>query len=256
MTNQSNSPIVFQFQSNDIRVTQIQGDPWFCLRDVCDVLSVQNVSDVVSKQLDSKGVDKIYTLTDGGKQQVTFVSEPNLYRVIFRSNKPEAKTFQDWVFNEVLPSIRKTGSYSVTDRIDHAYVQASMNTFFKMHEWLVQNHDIKPELAACVTIGRIEKDTGVPFKDERLLLPSPEKICNLNQTQLGQMMGGLSAKNIGRQLRDLGLMYDDIDGNRVLTDKGHQYGEMYYYSNPISGHTGTEIRWSEDVLHLLKGRGH
>lgn len=63
------------------------------------------------KSLDKKGWVKNLTLTDGGNQDLVFISEPNLYRVIFRSNKPEAKTFQDWVFNDVLPAIRKTGQY-------------------------------------------------------------------------------------------------------------------------------------------------
>ena len=62
-------------------------------------------------QLDEKGVHKMYTPTNGGTQELTFVSEPNLYRVIFRSNKEQAKQFQDWVFSEVLPQIRRTGVY-------------------------------------------------------------------------------------------------------------------------------------------------
>ncbi|EOY5692351.1 Bro-N domain-containing protein [Salmonella enterica subsp. enterica] len=102
---------VFSFRGVDrVRVQVIGREPWFCLKDVCDVLSIQNVSQLAG-QLDEKGVCKTYTLTDGGRQQLTFINEPNLYRVIFRSNKPEARQFQDWVFSDVLPAIRKTGSY-------------------------------------------------------------------------------------------------------------------------------------------------
>lgn len=109
---------VFSFhESHDVRVQVIEVQPWFCLIDVCAVLDIQNVSQL-KKQLDEKGVCKTYTPTNGGKQQVTFVNEPNLYRVIFRSNKPEAKQFQDWVFNEVLPTIRKTGSYSLPKPVE------------------------------------------------------------------------------------------------------------------------------------------
>ncbi len=53
-----------------------------------------------------------HTPTNGGIQKLKFINEPNLYRIIFRSNKTEALNFQNWVFAEVLPSIRKTGSYS------------------------------------------------------------------------------------------------------------------------------------------------
>ncbi|EDU0974137.1 hypothetical protein DBN05_000573 [Salmonella enterica subsp. enterica serovar Anderlecht] len=107
-------PVAFSFQENhDVRIQVIDGEPWFCLKDVCDVLSIANASDLLSKQMDKDGVDKIYLIDRlGRKQLAAFINEPNLYRVIFRSNKPEARQFQDWVFNEVLPAIRKTGTYS------------------------------------------------------------------------------------------------------------------------------------------------
>lgn len=102
-------PFTFQ-QQHSIRTTLIEDEPWFCLADVCAVLSVDRTSDLL-RNLDAKGVVKNPTLTQGVEQQLKFVNEPNLYRVIFRSNKPEAKTFQDWVFNEVLPTLRRQGRY-------------------------------------------------------------------------------------------------------------------------------------------------
>ncbi|HGJ5857197.1 Bro-N domain-containing protein, partial [Arsenophonus nasoniae] len=119
--------ISFSFQeAHDVRIKIINSEPWFCLKDVCEILDISRSSDLVqiSKEfvkneplkntrgtLDPQGVRKTDTPTKGGNQQLVYVNEPNLYRVIFRSNKPEAKQFQDWVFNEVLPSIRKTGRY-------------------------------------------------------------------------------------------------------------------------------------------------
>ena len=103
--------IPFTFQQHSIRTTLIEGEPWFCLIDVCAVLEIQNNRRVAAEMLDEKGVRKIYALTQGGEQQVIFVNEPNLYRVIFRSNKPEAKAFQDWVFNDVLPALGRQGRY-------------------------------------------------------------------------------------------------------------------------------------------------
>lgn len=102
-------PFTFQ-QQYSVRVTLIENEPWFCLPDVCKVLEVDRSSNLI-KNLDKKGWAKNLTPTQGGEQEVIFINEPNLYRVIFRSNKPEAKAFQDWVFNEVLPAIRKTGRY-------------------------------------------------------------------------------------------------------------------------------------------------
>lgn len=100
----------FYFRHSSVRIQVIDGDPWFCLKDVCEILSVDRTSRLL-RDLDKKGLADCHTLTIGGKQRLSFINEPNLYRVIFRSNKPEARQFQDWVFNEVLPAIRKTGRY-------------------------------------------------------------------------------------------------------------------------------------------------
>lgn len=113
MTALATHPVSFSFQeSHDVRIQLINGEPWFCLRDVCEVLGLTNSRKVLSSQVDKDGVTKSYVIDSlGREQEAVFVNEPNLYRVIFRSNKPEAKQFQDWVFNEVLPTIRKTGRY-------------------------------------------------------------------------------------------------------------------------------------------------
>lgn len=105
--------INLNYAVHSVRIELINNDPWFCLADVCEILGIGNVTDV-TKRLTEGGFDKIEVPTTSGTQQVIFINEPNLYRVIFRSNKAEATKFQDWVFNEVLPTIRKTGSYSVT----------------------------------------------------------------------------------------------------------------------------------------------
>jgi len=86
-------------------------EPLFCITDVCRILSVDRTSRLL-RDLDAKGMADCHIPTNGGTQKVKFINEPNLYRIIFRSNKPEAINFQNWVFAEVLPTIRKTGSYS------------------------------------------------------------------------------------------------------------------------------------------------
>lgn len=108
----SSLPQVFNYQGNDFRVKLINGEPWFVVADACKALDIANVTHVIDR-LDSDGVRQTEVIDSlGRKQNTTIANEPNLYRLIFRSDKPEAKPFQDWVYNEVLPSIRKTGSYS------------------------------------------------------------------------------------------------------------------------------------------------
>ena len=103
---------IFEYQGNEVRTIQHGDEVWWVLKDVCRVLGLSTPHKVAERlDDDEKGVSLIHTL--GGNQKVTIINEPGLYAVILRSDKPEAKTFKRWVTHEVLPSIRKTGAYSV-----------------------------------------------------------------------------------------------------------------------------------------------
>ena len=105
------NPSIFNFNEHGVRIVLDDSkEPWFCLTDVYKSLDISRTSRLF-RELDAKGVADCHILTNGGTQKLKFINEPNLYRIIFRSNKPQALSFQDWVFAEVLPSIRKTGSY-------------------------------------------------------------------------------------------------------------------------------------------------
>lgn len=111
----TNSIQTFNFENQSVRVEFKDGEPLFCLTDIATILEISNANSN-RFNLDEAGVHKMYISYPSGAKQVTFINEPNLYRVIFRSNKAEAVKFQNWVFDEVLPSIHKTGSYA-TDKL-------------------------------------------------------------------------------------------------------------------------------------------
>lgn len=94
----------------DIRTVTIENEPMFCLSDVCKALGLTQPSKV-KERLNEKGVSSIPTLTAGGEQKLLYINESNLYKTIFQSRKESAERFTDWVTSEVLPAIRKTGSY-------------------------------------------------------------------------------------------------------------------------------------------------
>ncbi len=101
---------VFSYNGAQVRTVEQNGEPWWVLKDVCDILGIANSRDVVNRlDDDEKGVGQIDTL--GGAQEMTIISESGLYNVILRSDKPEAKPFRKWVTAEVLPSIRSSGGY-------------------------------------------------------------------------------------------------------------------------------------------------
>ncbi len=113
-----------------------QGEPWFCLSDVGDVLGIKNPRDFLnSDHCIKEGVETFYTPTPSGDQEMAFINEANLYALIFRSSKPEAKSFRQWVFTEVLPTIRKTGSYDTgIDLTDPIMVMAKTALDLRRHQ--------------------------------------------------------------------------------------------------------------------------
>lgn len=101
------------FRNSDfgnVRVKLIDEIPMFCLSDVCKSLDIKNVS-ACKTRLNSKGIVITDTPTNGGKQSLIFITEMNVYKCIFQSRRPDAEKFQDWVCDEVLPSIRRNGGY-------------------------------------------------------------------------------------------------------------------------------------------------
>ena len=98
-----------------IRISTVNGKQWFCLSDVCKALGL-SIPARVKSRLEKRGITTMNTPTynqHGAEilQSMNFIDEPNLYRCIFQSRKEEAEKFQAWVFDEVLPQIRKTGGY-------------------------------------------------------------------------------------------------------------------------------------------------
>lgn len=100
-----------------IRTAVVDGEPWFRLKDVCEILGLSNITEV-KKRLNGKGLSSIEVLTNGGKQQALYIDEPNLYKAIMQSRKEEAEVFSDWIFYEVIPAIRKHGYYSNIPQIN------------------------------------------------------------------------------------------------------------------------------------------
>ena len=120
------------FNGADIRMVQDENkEVWFVADDVCKVLGYKNTKDAISKHC-SKVIDsndlvegetelckKITVDTKGGKQAMIAINEPDLYRLIMRSRMPDARKFEKWVVEDVLPTIRKTGKYTVRRKIDY-----------------------------------------------------------------------------------------------------------------------------------------
>ena len=98
-----------------VRSIMIDGEPWFVGKDVAAALGYEKERNAIQKHVDSDDALKRGVLTNGGIQEMTVINESGLYSLIFGSKLESAKKFKHWVTSEVLPSIRKTGTYSNTD---------------------------------------------------------------------------------------------------------------------------------------------
>jgi anti-repressor protein len=104
---------VFEFYRAPVRIIMVDNEPWWCAADVCNVLGYKNGRDAVGKHCRKEGVAKHDTPTSGGNQQIVYINEGNMFRLIAKSELPDAAIFEKWLFEEVLPQIRKTGSFSL-----------------------------------------------------------------------------------------------------------------------------------------------
>lgn len=151
---------VFSFSGTDIRVVTKEGQPWWVAKDVCDVLEIKNSRDALSRlDDDEKGVASTDTL--GGTQQVQVVNESGLYSLVLSSRKPEAKQFKRWITHEVIPAIRKTGTYSITS------LSPELQAIF-VHDEKLQVLDGR--------IGKLENTMTIDYGQQRSLRKLGNKV--------------------------------------------------------------------------------
>ena len=185
----------------------------------------------------SKGVLKRNTLTNGGKQELVFIDEGNLYRLITHSKLPEAEKFESWVFDEVLPSIRKTGSYQAksTDELRQKNVQIrEQNAKIRTAQLLYKiadktDTDYKQVLHARIT----HLLTG------EYLLPLPEVNERTYSAEEIAKQLGISAWKVGRLANLHGL-------------KTPKYGKLFYDKAKTAEKQVETWRYYENVIPVLK----
>ena len=107
----------FNFEELQIRTMNVDGEPYFIGKDVAEVLGYKDVSSAVSKHVDDDDKTTLLIQQDGSnyKSRTTLINESGLYSLIFSSKLESAKRFKRWVTSEVLPTLRKTGTYQVPD---------------------------------------------------------------------------------------------------------------------------------------------
>lgn len=222
---------IFQNSGYQIRGGLINNEPYFVLADVCKVLDITNPSMTI-QQLDE---DERAKLDLGRQGEAWTVTESGLYRIIMRSDKPQAKPFQKWVTGEVLPSIRKHGIYATETTI----------------ESMINNPDFAIQL---LTTLKEEKAARVEAERRNAVLMHATK--TYTTTEIAKELRFKSAIALNNKLSDLKIQFKQ-NGTWVLCSKYADLGYTDIKQNVLdSGHIVYDRRWTQDgrafLLELLK----
>ena len=216
-----------------VRIVMIENDIWFVLRDVMRVLGLNNVTDL-TKRLNTKGLDKIELLTNGGKQRVTLIPESDVLRLIINSKLPAAEKFENWVFDEVLPTLLRTGSYSM--KSDPKELELKEKEIqLKTAEFLNNMADsiLIPEYKQILNAHATKVLTG----DFLLPLPAAGEIT-YSATEIGKMLD-ISANMVGRLTKKHNL-------------RTEEYGKVFYDKSKYSSKEVETFRYYIKVIDILK----
>ena len=115
--------IPFNFEENSIRAILIDDEPWFIARDICSSIELGDTSKATSRLDDDEKLTRTLFVS-GQTRNVTLINESGLYSLILTSRKDEAKRFKKWITKDALPSIRKTGGYSITPQLPQTFAEA------------------------------------------------------------------------------------------------------------------------------------
>lgn len=194
-----------------IRTVIVDSEPMFCLADVCKALEITHITDVKNR-LKQDGVGTAEVIDNiGRKQNATFINESNLYKTIFQSRKESAERFTEWVTSEVLPSIRKTGSY-----------QKPLSTQEMMRIQLGMIDDVSDR------VTKLENTMNIDYGQQHSL-------GELISSRVIELVGGKKSN-----------AYREI-GRKVFTEINHDYKD--YFNVNARGNT-PRLKYEEAVEHV------
>ena len=239
----------------EIRCLEINGEPHFVGKDAAIILGYKNPQKAIKEHVDEE--DKKmgeqngtpYIIDNlGRKQYPIFINESGLYSLILSSNLPNAKKFKRWVTSEVLPTLRKEGTYSIKKR--HKPIDRAIRQHFNIAETIIHATGIKQELAYAVAISEAEKETGYSYDEYKKLLPSAKhNVASFNPTQIGIKLGGVKPNTVNKILEGLGLQINK-NGKWRITEEGKKFGEEMPFTR--NEHSNYRIVWHEKIIEVIE----
>lgn len=250
--------VPFQFQDNPIRTVTRGGEPWFVAKDVCAVLGIENHRNATAR-IPDRSKDAVHLMDAIGREQsTTIISESGLYRLVLRSDKPEAEPFIDWVTSEVLPALRKTGRYDMVSArpFSQAWLLADE---FEGAQRLAKLCGLEGNQALLKADKVVRKLHGAsPLALLEIELKTPNNEALIIATEMSKRLNPpISVKNVNRTLAAMGLQerveYKPNKYEWRLTEKGKEYGTYLDVGRSHSDGTPVlQIKWRESVTQLVE----
>lgn len=245
----------YNFEGSSLRAMEIDGEPWFVGKDVAEALGYARPNDAIQQHC--KGAVKRRPLqTAGGTQEVRVISEPDMLRLIVNSNLPAAEKFERWVFEDVLPSIRKTGSYTMpktgTPRVSARYREAAAIAQAQLK--LCKLMGVEQNMARVITADVVRKESGIDCTPMLAGQIAVEEVP-VTPSKLGESMNPvLGGKKINVLLIEAGLQVREDDGSYQLTEAGKEFGVMEPFKSPHSQHVGHRPMWYARALAAIRSQ--
>jgi len=237
---------IFNYQDHEVRTVQRGGEPWFVLRDVCQVLGISHIKDTADR-LDQDEVGQTEVIDSMGRTQTaTIINESGLYNVILRSDKPEAKPFRKWVTSEVLPSIRRHGIYATPDTVEK--MLADPDTTIKLLQEIKAERTRRVELEAQAEADKpkVLFADAVSTSQTSILVGDLAKLLRQNGVDIGQ-------NRLFQRLRDEGFLIKSGDRRNMPTQRYMDLGLFQIKETSINNPDGS-IRVTRTVKVTGKGQ--
>ena len=234
-----------------VRTMEINGEPWFVGKDVAEALGYSNSSKAVSVHVDNE--DKQFVMIDIahshfgnmpiGQSKTAIINESGVYALIFGSKLPNARKFKHWVTSEILPTIRKTGSYSITQTKTDSYMIE--NPAERARRWA---EEYEEKLALECKIA--EQQPKVEYHDAVL-----NKSGLLTTTAIAKDLGFKSAKQLNDLLKRDKVIYKKSDTYYLYADYEYLITEGYCdYKSYKNENSSLSLQWTEKGRKWLKER--
>lgn len=226
---------IFTYNGNEVRTVQKDGEPWWVLKDICEVLGISKYRDTAARLEDDER-EPIRVDTLGGAQEMLCVNESGLYNVIIRSDKPEAKPFRKWVTSEVLPSIRRHGAYMTPETLEAAILNPDL--LIRLCTALKDEQDKNKALQAANSTLAVDNQIMKPKADYFDEIVDRSLLTNFRETAK-QLQ--IKEKEFIRFLLDRKYIYRDKKGKiQPYADKNSGLFEVKEFVNEKTGFSSTQ----------------